>query len=415
MPLNDKSILNAKPKDKAYRLSDGSALYIEIRPTGKKVWLYRYKIAGKGEIFTIGEFIDNARNRPYPNHISLVDARIKRDEAKQLVKQGIHPLHHKQTALKVQIAENANTFKVIAEEWKEATETEKVWSTYYSKQVTHILETDIFPSIGKIPIRNITSAQILEIISSIKKRGAFTVALLARQICSTIFDYAISHLKAESNPVSALKNTIKRPPVQHHKPLPQNEIPIFLKKLDEYGCNRPTFIAIRLMLLTFVRTKELRMATWDEFDFDNAEWRIPANRMKMKQPHIIPLSEQAYELLIRLKSLTGHQKWLFPNVRRPLDCMTNTTLNRVIERIGYGGKFSAHGFRGTASTILNEKGYPSDYIEKQLAHAPKDQVRASYNHAQHLSQRKAMLQDWADFIDDLCEKAFTNFINSQAT
>ena len=391
MPLSDSTIRNAKPSEKTLKLKDTNGLYIEIKPNGSKLWRYRYRIGGKENVYAIGK---------YPN-IGLADARTEREHARKLVKQGIHPAHNRQLALSTQIAENENTFKAIAIEWMEAKKVKKGWTQYYANQVKHVMETDVFPHVGTLPIRNITSAHMLTILERIEKRGAHTVALLARQWSSAVFAYAIGKRKTDNDPMYILRGTIERPKVQHNKPLQQKEIPVFLRKLEEYGCRRETYIATRLLMLTFVRTGELRAATWDEFDFDNAEWRIPAHRMKMRDEHIVPLSVQSVKLLNELKSLTGHQKWLFPNVRRPLTCMTATTLNRVIERLGYAGKFSAHGFRGTASTILNEFGYLPDAIERQLAHSPRNKVRAIYNQAQYLQDRRAMMQEWANFIDDL--------------
>lgn len=391
MSLTDAKIKNTKPTDKPIKLTDSNGLYVEVKPNGSKLWRYRYRIGGKENVYAIGE---------YPS-IGLADARIERENARKLVKQGIHPAHNRQLSLSTQIAENDNTFKVLATEWMENTKSKKSWTPYYANQVKHVLESDVFPHVGTLPIRNITSAHMLTILERIEKRGAHTVALLARQWCSAVFAYAIGRKRTDADPMFVLRGTIQRPKVQHNKPLPQKEIPLFLRKLEEYGCHRETYIAMRILMLTFVRTGELRAATWDEFDLDNAEWRIPAHRMKMREEHIVPLSVQTVELLKELRLLTGHQKWLFPNVRRPLDCMTGTTINRVIERIGYAGKFSGHGFRGTASTILNEMGYMPDVIERQLAHSPRNQVRASYNQAQYLKDRQVMMQEWANLLDSL--------------
>ena len=220
---------------------------------------------------------------------------------------------------------------------------------------------------------------------------------------SAIFRYAVATLRADVDPAAALKGAIHRPKVQHSKPLTRKQIPDFLKALENFGGYRTTAIAMRLLMLTFVRTVELRGAEWVEFDLDGAEWRIPAERMKMREPHTVPLSSQAVELLNELHALTGGQRLLFPNYRRPKTCMTATTLNRAIERMGFGGKFSGHGFRATASTMLNELGYRSDLIERQLAHAERSKVRASYNQAEYMPERIAMMQAWADLIDEMAK------------
>lgn len=402
MALNTAQINNTRAGDKPIKLTDSNGLYIEIKPNGSKLWRYRYKINGKENTFAIGE---------YPL-IGLAAARIERTKARELVKQGLNPAHNRQLALSSQLTENENTFKIIAEEWRISTGAKKGWSPYYANQVKHILETDVFPAVGKLPIRNITSNHMLSILECIEKRGAYTVASLAYLHSSAVFSYAISRRRTDNNPMACLKGFIQKPKPKHHAPLPQKEIPIFLQKLDGC-CNRETYIAIRLMLLVFTRTKEMRMATWSEFDLKNAEWRIPAERMKRDKELIIPLPCQAIKLLEELHTLSGDKKWLFPNVRRPLECMCNTTINRVIERMGYKGVFSGHGFRSTASTILNEMGFPADYIEKQLAHTS-NSVRAIYNQAQYLTERRSMLQKWADFIDGLCTQTNVIPINRKA-
>ncbi len=393
MSLTDAKIRNTKPTEKPIKIADANGLYLEVKPSGSKLWRYRYRIGGKENVYAIGK---------YPG-IGLADARTERDAAKKLVKQGIHPAHNRKLQVSGQITENENTFKTIATEWIDSTKIKKGWTAYYTKQVENVMNADVFPLLGNLPIRSITSAHMLSVLERIEKRGANTVALLARQWCSATFRYAIGRRKADNDPTAVLKGTIQRPNIQHNKPLSQKDIPAFLKALDSYGGYRTTYIALRLIMMTFVRTVELRAATWEEFDLDNAEWRIPAHRMKMREEHVVPLSVQAVEFLKELQTLTGGQKWLFPNYRRPIDCMTATTLNRCIERMGYSGKFSAHGFRGTASTLLNEMGYRPDVIERQLAHADRNKVRACYNRAEYLQERREMMQEWSNFLDSLTQ------------
>lgn len=391
MSLTDIKIRNTKPSDKTIKLSDSHGLYLEVKPNGSKHWRYRYRIGGKENVFAIGNYPD----------IGLADARTERDEARKLVKQGVHPSHNRKLQLISQVSENENTFKLLATEWMESTKTKKKWTPYYAGQVDRGMNSDIFPYIGGLPIRSITPAHMLEVLERIEKRGAHTVAMLIRQWCSAVFCYAIGRRKADVDPTFVLRGTIQRPEIRHNRPMSHKEIPAFLKILDDFGGYPATSIALRLIMLTFVRTKEIRESTWDEFDLDNAQWRIPAERMKMRDTHIVPLSTQAVALLNALKPLTGHQKWLFPNMRRPEACMTNTTLNRALERMGYAGKFSCHGFRSTASTILNEMGHRPDLIERQLAHADRNKVRAIYNRAEYLPERHAMMQQWADYLDGL--------------
>lgn len=391
MPLTDTKVRNSSPGQKPYKVSDSGGLYLLVKTNGTKLWRWKYRIAGKENHFAIGQ---------YPL-VSLAEARTARDAARKLAKQGVNPAHNRASLRVAQVSENKNTFEAIALEWIE--QNKNNWSAYYLRQVERALKADAYPYIGTLPMRAITAAHILEIIKRAEKRGAATVAILLRQWCSSIFRYAVSTLRADVDPAAALKGAIHRPKVQHSKPLTRKDIPGFLVALEKNGGYRTTAIAMRLLMLTFVRTVELRCAEWAEFDLGGAEWRIPAVRMKMGEPHTVPLSTQAVELLHELYALTGGQKFLFPNYRRPITCMTGTTLNRAIERMGYGGKFSGHGFRATASTMLNEMGYRSDLIERQLAHAERNKVRASYNQAEYMPERVAMMQAWADLIDQMAK------------
>jgi integrase len=405
MALSDAAIRNAKPGPSPTKKADGGGLYLEVRPNGAKLWRYRYRLAGKESIFALGD---------YPT-IGLADARTLHADARKLVKSGINPAQHRQAARLATYADNSNTFEAVAREWigkKHAR-----WTPYYARQVTRFLEVDMFPSIGKLPIRSVTAAHILAIIKRVEERGAETVALLLRQWSSAIFRYAVSTLRADHDPAAALKGAIHRPKTKHAKPLSRDDIARFARALDAYGGYRTTVIALRLMLLTFVRTKELRQAPWTEFNLDRAEWRIPGPRMKKQEPHIVPLSRQAVELLRELHTYTGGRGYLFPNYRSPNTCMTATTLNRALERMGFNGKdsmgFSAHGFRATASTILNELGYRPDVIERQLSHADQDKVRASYNQGEYLEERRAMMQQWADLTMKMLESRSQGFVQAQ--
>lgn len=399
MPLTDARIRNAKPDTKPVRLTDGGGLYVEVRPTGAKLWRYRYRIAGKENLFAVGEYFNDRRG----GHVSLEDARKERDKARALVKQGIHPAHNRQAARLAQHAANANTFEAVALEWIERKRAS--WSPYYLRQVERFLKADVFPYVGNLPIRSVTAAHLLEIVKRVEGRGAETVAMLIRQWASAIFRYAVSTLRADTDPAAALKGAIHRPKTAHHKPLSRDQIAAFVKALETDGGYRTTVIALRLMLLTFVRPVELRAARWVEFDLDRAEWRIPAERTKMRDAHVVPLSRQAVELLRELQSYTGGRELLFPNYRNPRACMTATTMNRALERMGFNGKdsigFSAHGFRATASTMLNELGHRPDVIERQLAHKERNKVRASYNRAEYLEERRAMMQQWADLTEQI--------------
>lgn len=407
MPLTDAKIRNAKSTDTPQKLADGGGLYLEVRPTGSKLWRYRYRIAGKENVYALGD---------YPT-VGLAEAREAHRKARALVDQGIHPSHNRQAERLANVNANANTFEVVAREW--IGKKRGGWTPYYLRQVERFLGADVFPYVGKLPIRSVTAAHLLEIIRRAEGRGAETVALLLRQWCSAIFRYGVATLRADADPAAALKGAIHRRKVEHAKALSRPQIAEFARALRDYGGYRTTVIALELLLLTFVRTAELRKAMWSEFDLDRAEWRIPAERMKMREMHIVPLSRQAVQLLRELHTHTGQRGMLFPNHRSPMEFMTPTTLNRALERMGFNGQdsigFSAHGFRATASTILHEMGYRSDYIERQLAHAERNKVRASYNHAEYLEDRRSMMQQWADTVDQLTKPAHQSVLPMATT
>ncbi len=392
MPLSNIKIKKAKPKKKPYKLSDFGGLYVLIKPNGSKLWRWKYRIDGKENVYSIGTF---------PT-VSFLDARVERDNARVLVKQGIHPAHYRQSQKAAQVADNANSFIAVAKGWIDQRKLK--WTPRYLRQVKVGLADDVYPYIGNLPMRSITAAHLLAIIKRVEKRGAACVAILIRQWCSAIFRYAAAHLLVDVDPSSLLKGAIDKPKVEHCQPLTKKDVPKFITALEKYGGYRTTTIALKLLMLTFVRTAELRGAKWKEFDLeDAAEWHIPAERMKMREPHIVPLSQQAIELLLELQTYTGLDGFLFPNYRRPKTYMAVTTLNRALECMGYGGKFSAHSFRSTASTMLNEMRYSTDYIERQLAHKETNKTRGAYNRAEYLSERKEMMQAWANMIDEMAK------------
>ena len=390
MPLTDLAIRRAKPEAKHYRMTDSAGLYIEIRPTGSKLWRYRYRIAGKEGTFALGA---------YPE-VTLSAAREARDEARKLVRQGINPAHVRQAEKLNNIAEGAQTFEAIAKEFAE--QKAKTWTTKYANQFNRAMVNNVYPAIGKLPIRQVTSMHILEILRRMDKRGASTYAFSVRQWCSAVFRYAASTMRAEADPAAALKGAISRPAVKHARALEQKEISEYLGKLEKFGGNRTTAICLELLLLTFVRSAEIRQARWADMDLEGAVWRIPAEKMKMRRIHVVPLSKQAARLLRELHTITGSGEWLFPNTRRPKDVMSPTTINRALEYMGYEtGRVTGHDFRATASTRLNEMGYPEAHIEMQLAHAKKNKTAAAYNHAQYLTERTRMMQDWSDYVYSL--------------
>jgi integrase len=392
--LTDAKVRSAKPKEKAYKLYDGGSLFLLVKPNGAKLWRYKYKLRGIENLFAIGSYPETG----------LLQAREARAAARKLVDAGIHPAQKKKADKLVSAADAAETFEALAREW--IAKKKSGWTEGYLRQVQAVLGNDVFPHIGGIPARVVSSAQLLSIIRRVEHRGAETLAILIRQWCSAIFRYANSTLRAEGDPAAALRGAIIRPPVRHKTPLAVSEISILLTRVEASQSTPQVKLALRLLLLTFVRPVELRKADWSEFDFEGLEWRIPAERMKMRRPHTVPLSIQAVESLKELYawSVAGRPQ-LFPNTRDPKRYMSITTLNRCLERLGYGGVFSAHGFRTTASTLLNEMGYRPDVIELQLAHQERNKVRASYNQAQYMPERRKMMQDWADFLEAQSDSA----------
>jgi integrase len=396
MPLTAVAVQNAKAAEASYRLNDGNSLYLEVRPSGVKTWLYRYKIAGKENTFTIGQF-----SPATAEHISVRDARLALDKARMLVKRGIHPVQHRDEQKLLAPTPPKHKFRALAEEWllKNApNRTER-----NTRQIRHVLMTDVYPTIGSLNLDDIKASQILEIMQRVEARGATSFALLIRQWTSAIFRYAIATLRAENDPTYALRSAIVRRPVKHSRALSKSDLMTFLTVLENYRGEPNTILGFHLMLLTFVRRMELCGARWEEFDFRATEWRIPAHRMKMRDQHIVPLSRQALAILAQLKTINGHREFVFPNARNPHTYMAPNALNDAIRRMGFGGDdtigFSTHGFRSTACTMLNEAGFRSDIIDLQLSHKERSPVRAAYNRAVHLEERHAMMQSWANMID----------------
>lgn len=385
MPLTDVKIRQAKPTDKAQKLTDGNGLYLEVKPNGSKHWRYRYRIDGKENLYALGE---------YPI-MSLQDARKAREGARELVKQGIHPSHARRATTAKQIGDNANTFKAVAEEWIERNRAN--WSPYYLNQIRRGMDHDIYPFIGRLPLRQVTAKDVLDILNRAVDRGAETVAINLRQWCSSVFRYGVATLRADFDPVAALKGAIIRPAVENAQPMSRAQLKVFLTKLQDYGGLRTTYLAIRFMLYTFVRTVEMRRGEWVEVKPDESLWVIPAGKMKKNRIHMVPLSIQAADVLRELRQITGAGKHLFPNSRRPDDIMSATTINRAMEYLGI--PFTGHDFRATASTHLHEMGWDSRLVELQLAHAEKNKVKAAYNHAQYLPERREMMQAWANWLD----------------
>ncbi len=386
MSLTDTRIRQAKTKDKAYKLSDGAGLHLEVRPTGAKLWRLRYRLARKENVFAIGR---------YPE-VDLKAARAERDAAKKIIKDGIHPSHKRKLDRIQQTSEHSNTFRAVADEWLERNEDKWTARTYRQRQKA--LENDVFPFIGSLPVRQVTPAHVLDIVRRVETRAP-TMAMIVSQFVGAICRYAVVTLRADVDPTAPIRGSLKPWQTQHRKPLSASELPEFVRAVDDYPGQFGNKTALQIMLLTLVRTTELIGASWKEFDLEQGLWTIPAERMKSREAHRVPLSHQAIELLNKLHGVSGHREFLFPNRSDPRRPASRGVLWKAVASLGYEGKFSPHGIRATGSTMLNEMGFRADVIERQLAHAERNTVRASYNQADYLDERRQMMQTWADFID----------------
>lgn len=387
MPLTDTRIRSLKPSEKPYRLADGGGLGLEVKTTGSRLWRYRYRLAGKENVFAIGA---------YPE-VSLKEARIARDDARKLVKEGLHPAQQRKADRLRAAHENANTFKAVAMEWLEANKNHWTPRTYLQRK--RLLERDVFPSIGTLPMRDVTSADGHAILQRIEARAP-QMAVIAKQSIGAISRLAMVTMRADTDIAYPLRNVVRTAPVQHKSPLRPNEIPKFFAALDQYAGYFPTKAAIRLLWFTLARPTEVLEARWDEFDLDSAIWTIPAGRMKMRRSHTFPLPAQAIELLRVLQGISGSFPYLVPNRNDPRRHATNSVLIKAFGSMGYTGKFSPHGIRVTGRTILGEQGHPRDVLERQLAHQDAKHVRA-YDQGDRLEARRVVMQQWADYLDGL--------------
>ncbi|MDN2672871.1 tyrosine-type recombinase/integrase [Janthinobacterium sp. SUN026] len=383
--LTDAHCRNAKPREKLYRLNDFKGLYLEIKPSGVKAWRYRFKLNSKESLFALGDYPD----------VSLADARDACGEARKLVKQGISPVQNRQLERVKRELDSGNTFEVIAQEWLAL----KDWEDVTKTRRLDMLQRVVFPSIGKLPVRQITSAHVLDILNKTVARGAPTVAAEAKRTMSSVFELAVATLRADTDPVWAVRKALPPNKTQHKRALSVEEIGKLLVDFDGHGGNFQTLNAFRLMWLTLVRPNESVQAEWEEFDLDSALWKIPAQRMKARREHVLPLPEQAVKLLKAMRPVTGHTKYVFPNRDDRARPMADAALRQALKKLGWAKKYSPHGTRTTGSTRLNELGYRHDVIEAQLAHAEPNAVRRTYNHATYLDERRGMMQDWADLLD----------------
>lgn len=401
-PLSDTKVRTIKPAEKPQKLFDGGGLFLLVTPTGGKLWRLKYRFGGTEKLLAIGS---------YPQ-ISLAEARQRRDQASVLIASGVDPSDTKK-AQKAADTEETETFEVIARGWH--TKFSPTWADSHANKIIRRLELYVFPWLGSRPIRSITAPDLLTILRRIEARGALDTAHRTQQTCGQVFRYAIATGRADRDPSGDLRGAIPPAAGKHMATITDpKEIAGLLRSIDSYRGSIVTRCALKLAPLVFVRPGELRHAEWSEFDLDAAEWRIPAEKMKAGALHIVPLSRQALDVLREIQPLTGHGRYVFPSPRTDARPMSSNAILSALRRMGYAKEeMSGHGFRSMASTLLNEQGWNRDAIERQLAHAERDSVRAAYNYAEFLPERKKMMQAWADYLDGL--KAGARVIPIRAT
>lgn len=405
--LNDTQCRNAKSKDKPYKLTDGKGLYLEVKPNGVKAWRYRFEIRHgdtiKESIFAIGDYVvapsgetfEEAQARRGGRRFTLAEARDERTKARALVKQGINPAHNRQLERIKREQENATTFEAVAREWLAL----KDWGEITKKRRLDMLARVVFPKIGRLPVKHVSPANILDVLNTAAKKNGLTVAAEAKRTMSGVFELAVSTLRANADPVYPVRNALPANKTQHKRPLTTEEIGQLMRDVETHGGRHETITAFRLMWLTLCRPSEAVEAEWSEFDLDAAIWRIPAERMKKRREHVIPLPNQVVQMLRALHGLTGRHVHLFPHRDDRKKPMVTASFRQMLNVLGWGGKYSPHATRTTGSTRLHELGFSSDWIERQLAHAEPNKVKATYNHAEYLQERRGMMQQWADLLD----------------
>jgi integrase len=393
--LTDKAIRAARPGAKPYKLSDGGGLYLFVKPNGSRLWRLKYRVDGIEKTLSFGA---------YPE-VSLSLARERRDEAKRLTAQGVDPGARR----KAEKAARNDTFEAIAREWLEmqAKADEKNGRAALADvtlgKAKWIFETLLFQHLGQRPISKITSPELLQVLRRIEARGRRETCHRAKQRCGQVFRYAIATGRAERDVAADLRGALLPVITKHHSSITDPAaIGEPLRAIDSYRGHAVTHCALKLAPLLFVRPCELRAAEWSEVNVERAEWRLPAERMKMRVPHIVPLAHQAVEILLKLQLITCGGRYVFPSLRGAARPMSENAITAALRRMGYSGEeMTWHGFRSLASTQLNEHDWNSDWIETQLAHGERDKVRAAYNYAKYLPARKEMMQWWADYLDEL--------------
>jgi integrase len=386
MPLTDTSIRSTKPGAKPLKLFDGGGLYLLVNPTGSRWWRLKYRVSGREKLLSLGVYPD----------VSLKLARDRRDEARKLIAQGIDPSAQRQA----EKSATSNTLEAIAREWH--TKFAPGWAKSHGDKILRRLERNVFPWLGSRPIESLTAPDLLACLRRIEKRGRIDTAHRTHQNLSQVFRYAVATARATRDPNADLRGALPPPQREHYPTLTNpDDVGALLRAIEGYTGGEVVAAALRLAPFVFTRPGELRKARWSEFDLENKQWRIPAERMKSRAPHVVPLSDKALSILQDLQPLTLASGFVFPgrDGKKPI---SENTLNAALRRLGYAGdQFTAHSFRSMASTMLNEQGWSPDAIERQLAHGERDKVRAAYNHAEHMPERRKMMQSWADYLEAL--------------
>jgi integrase len=387
--LTDTAIKRATAGERDYKLADAGGLFMLVTGAGGKLWRWKYRFQGQEKKMSFGQ---------YPE-VTLAEVRALHAGARRLLASGVDPMARRKAEKTAEAAKSAHSFESIAREWLAH------WRE--GKSLRHVdyterrVEENILPFLGARPIAEIEAPEVVAMVKAIQDRGALDIAKRTLETTGQVFRFAIAHGYARRNPANDIKpsDVLKTRQKQNHARVDARELPALLRAIEVYQGKHVTRLAMKLLALTFVRTSELIEARWSEFDLDAARWDIPAERMKMRTPHIVPLSRQALDVLALLKQLSGKSELLFPGDRSTSKAMSNNTILQALKRMGYQGRMTGHGFRGVASTLLHEQGYAHEHIELQLAHAPRNAVSAAYNHALYLTPRTEMMQQWADFLE----------------
>ena len=394
MPLTDKAIKNAKPQAKPYKLPDGEGLYLLVQPSGSKLWRMKYRFAGKENVLSIGK---------YPL-VSLSEARDIRYQAKKSLKANIDPNNQKKQVKLAVIMDANNSFRAVAEDWHRVNR--KQWTEEHADRLWRRLELHALPQLGTQPIIQIKTPELVFLLRKLEKSRKPETAVRLAQSLRNVFRYAVHIGILEHNPAADLNGIIASHEKNHFAAIHPSGLPELLTKLELAQITAQNRIAVKLLLHTFPRPGELRYGRWDEIDWENKLWHIPAERMKKRRPHTVPLSEASIALLRELEAITGYSEYLFPSQqRRRHPVMSENTINKILKNMGYGGKQVGHGFRAIASTVLNESGlFRPDVIEAQLAHVEENGSRKPYNRAEYLEERTVMMQWWSEYIGAAAQK-----------